>query len=108
MPLYQAKADLLRVLGNPARIRVLELLAEREHAGWELLAEIPIEAGSLSQQLAVLRRAALVGQRRDRGSVVYRLLVPEVLVKGGEFHVVRPRGTYEELIGLDSLPPWLD
>jgi DNA-binding transcriptional ArsR family regulator len=78
VPLYQAKADLLRVLGNPARIRVLELLAEREHAGWELLAEIPIEAGSLSQQLAVLRRAGLVGQRRERGSVVYRLLVPEV------------------------------
>jgi DNA-binding transcriptional ArsR family regulator len=78
VPLYQAKADLLRVLGNPARIRVLELLAEREHAGWELLAEIPIEAGSLSQQLAVLRRAGLVGQRRERGGVVYRLLVPEV------------------------------
>lgn len=36
-----------------------------------------------------------------------RLLVPEVLVKGGEFHVVRPRRTYEELIGLDSIPDWL-
>ncbi len=36
-----------------------------------------------------------------------RLLVPEVLVKGGEFHVIRPRGTYEELIGLDSIPDWL-
>ena len=36
-----------------------------------------------------------------------RLLVPEVLVRDGAFHVVRPRGTYEELIGLDRLPPWL-
>ena len=36
-----------------------------------------------------------------------RLLVPEVLVNGGEFHVVRPRPTYEDLIGLDSLPDWL-
>jgi diaminopimelate decarboxylase len=36
-----------------------------------------------------------------------RLLVPEVLVNGAEFHAVRPRGTYEELIGLDDLPPWL-
>ena len=34
-------------------------------------------------------------------------LIPEVLVKGGEFHVVRPRRTYEELIGLDSIPDWL-
>ena len=36
-----------------------------------------------------------------------RLLVPEVLVKGDRFHVVRPRQTYEELIGLDSVPDWL-
>jgi ArsR family transcriptional regulator len=78
VPLYQAKADLLRVLGHPARIRVLELLADGELAAGELLAEIPIEAGSLSQQLAVLRRAGLVGQRREAGTVVYSLLVPEV------------------------------
>ncbi|WP_112662344.1 diaminopimelate decarboxylase [Microvirga flavescens] len=36
-----------------------------------------------------------------------RRLVPEVLVKGGEHAVVRPRQTYEELIGLDRLPGWL-
>ena len=36
-----------------------------------------------------------------------RLLVPEVLVRGDAFHVVRPRGTYEALIGLDSVPDWL-
>jgi len=36
-----------------------------------------------------------------------RLLVPEVLVNGSQFHIVRPRGTYEELIALDSLPDWL-
>jgi diaminopimelate decarboxylase len=41
------------------------------------------------------------------GTYNSRLLVPEVLVKGGEFHVIRPRPTYEDLIGLDSLPPWL-
>jgi diaminopimelate decarboxylase len=41
------------------------------------------------------------------GTYNSRLLVPEVLVKGADFHVVRPRGTYEELIGLDSLPGWL-
>src|SRR5919202_4648127 len=78
VPLYQAKADLLRVLGHPARIRVLELLAEGELAAGELLAEIPIEAGNLSQQLAVLRRAGLVGQHREGGGVVYSLTVPEI------------------------------
>jgi diaminopimelate decarboxylase len=36
-----------------------------------------------------------------------RLLVPEVLVNGTRWSVVRPRQTYENLIGLDQLPDWL-
>ena len=41
------------------------------------------------------------------GTYNSRLLVPEVLVKGDEFHVIRPRLSYDDLIALDSLPPWL-
>lgn len=41
------------------------------------------------------------------GTYNTRLLVPEVLVDGDRFHVVRKRQTYEELIGLDSVPDWL-
>ena len=41
------------------------------------------------------------------GTYNSRLLIPEVLVKGAEYSVVRPRQTYDELIGLDTLPPWL-
>ncbi len=36
-----------------------------------------------------------------------RRLVPEVLIRGKEFAVVRPRQTYEDLIGLDRMPAWL-
>jgi diaminopimelate decarboxylase len=36
-----------------------------------------------------------------------RPLVPEVLVNGERYAVVRPRQTYDELIGLDRLPEWL-
>lgn len=77
-PLYQAKAELFRTLGHPARIRILELLAERDHAVHELLDAIEIEPSNLSQQLAVLRRAGLVAQHRDGATVVYSLSVPEV------------------------------
>ena len=41
------------------------------------------------------------------GTYNTRPLVPEVLVKGREWAVVRPRQTYEELIGLDRMAPWL-
>ena len=36
-----------------------------------------------------------------------RLLVPEVLVKGEEFAVIRPRPSYEDVLGQDRIPPWL-
>jgi diaminopimelate decarboxylase len=36
-----------------------------------------------------------------------RLLVPEVLVDGTQYAVVRPRQTYDQLIGLDQIPAWL-
>jgi len=36
-----------------------------------------------------------------------RPLVPEVLVKGRAWSVVRPRPSYEEMLGRDRLPEWL-
>ena len=41
------------------------------------------------------------------GTYNSRLLVPEVLVDGDRFHVIRPRTSYDALIGLDSVPGWL-
>ncbi len=79
VPLYQAKAELFRTLGHPARIRILELLSERDHAVHELLATIELEASSLSQQLAVLRRTGLVRQQRIGGEVVYSIVVPATI-----------------------------
>ena len=41
------------------------------------------------------------------GTYNSRLLIPEVLVDGDRFHVIRPRTSFEQLIGLDSVPDWL-
>lgn len=78
VPLHQAKAELFRTMGHPVRIRVLELLLDGPRPVHEMLAEIEIEASSLSQQLAVLRRAGLVESGREGSSVIYTLSAPEV------------------------------
>jgi ArsR family transcriptional regulator len=78
VPLYQAKAEFFKTLGHPVRIRLLELLSERDHAVHELLQEIAIEPSNLSQQLAVLRRTQLVVSRRQAGEVIYSVSAPEV------------------------------
>lgn len=58
-PLYQAKAEFFKALAHPARIRVLELLSEREHSVSQMLPEVGIEPAHLSQQLSVLRKMNL-------------------------------------------------
>ncbi|KDN87474.1 ArsR/SmtB family transcription factor [Kitasatospora cheerisanensis] len=78
VPLYQAKADFFRTLGHPVRIRVLELLRAGPLPVRELLALLDIEASSLSQQLAVLRRTGLVSATREGSTVVYTLSTPDV------------------------------
>ncbi|PXW68673.1 diaminopimelate decarboxylase [Loktanella sp. PT4BL] len=37
-----------------------------------------------------------------------RPLIPEVLVDGDQFAVIRPRPTYEEMIARDNVPAWLE
>lgn len=78
VPIYQAKAELFRTLGHPVRIRVLELLQDGPKVVRELLDDIEIESSSLSQQLAVLRRAGLVSSTRNGGAVVYELSTADV------------------------------
>jgi DNA-binding transcriptional ArsR family regulator len=77
-PLYQAKAELFKTLGHPARIRLLELLSEGERSVSELLPDVGLESSHLSQQLGVLRRAGLVTTRKQGTAVYYALAAEDV------------------------------
>ena len=72
-PISEAKADLLRALGHPARIRALEILADGERSVGELQPLVGIESSNLSQQLGVLRHAGLVTTRKEGSSVIYAI-----------------------------------
>jgi ArsR family transcriptional regulator len=67
------KAEFFKSLGNPLRIRILELLSEREHSVAEMLDALDAEQSHLSQQLGLLRRAGLVTDRREGSKVLYSL-----------------------------------
>jgi ArsR family transcriptional regulator len=64
---------MFRVLGHPARVRILELLRERESSVGALQAELGLDSGGTSQHLASLRRIGLVESRREGTSVYYRV-----------------------------------
>jgi DNA-binding transcriptional ArsR family regulator len=77
-PLYQLKAEFFKTLGHPARIRILELLAKRDHSVGQLQAAIGLEASHTSQQLAILRRAGVVTARKQGNSVIYSMATPDM------------------------------
>lgn len=76
-PIAEAKAELFKALGHPARVRVLELLAEREHSIGELAEQTGMELSHLSQQVTVLRRAGIVDSRRVKSTVICALRDPQ-------------------------------
>jgi ArsR family transcriptional regulator len=71
-PVHEVKASLFRVLGHPARIRILELLRDGERSVGSLQAELGLDSGGTSQHLGALRRAGLVQSRREGTTVWYR------------------------------------
>jgi ArsR family transcriptional regulator len=77
-PIHEVKAGLFRVLGHPARVRILELLHDGERSVGALQTELGLESGATSQHLAALRRVGLVESRREGTSVYYRAAGEEV------------------------------
>jgi diaminopimelate decarboxylase len=66
--------------------------------------ELPlVDSGDLLAVMTAGAYGAVQG-----GTYNTRLLAPEVLVRGAEAAIVRPRPSYDELIGLDRLPGWLE
>src|SRR3954447_5479526 len=72
-PVHEAKATLFRVLGHPARVRILELLRDGERSVGALQTELELDSGGTSQPLAAWRRIGLVPPRRDGTSVYDRV-----------------------------------
>lgn len=78
-PISEVKAELFKALAHPARIRVLEILAEGELSVGEIQPLVGIESSHLSQQLGVLRRAGLVTTRKEGSSVIYAIRDPQLV-----------------------------
>ncbi len=72
----------------------------------DILAEAQEMAVPLADDLLVLRSAGAYSAVMA-STYNSRLLVPEVLVRGGEYAVVRKRQTYEEMLATNVLPEWL-
>ena len=70
---FEVQAQLFRALSHPVRLRILGILARQEACVCHLTAVLDQRQPYVSQQLASLREAGLVTDRRDGTLIYYRL-----------------------------------
>jgi ArsR family transcriptional regulator len=69
----QALAEFFSILGDPTRVRIVDVLAEGELCVCDIAAEIGISESAVSHQLRLMRAMRMVRGRRDGRSVYYSL-----------------------------------
>lgn len=73
-----AQTQVFKILTHPARIAILNILRDGEHCVCHMEAYLGFRQSYISQQLAVLREAGLIMDRRDGWNVYYRVVNPEI------------------------------
>jgi DNA-binding transcriptional ArsR family regulator len=72
-------AEMVRVLGHPVRLRIVELLESGERTVKEIQGALDAPQALVSQQLARMRGAGIVEGRRGGANVWYRIADPRVV-----------------------------
>lgn len=68
-----------RVLGDPTRLRILNLLMQGELAVGELTDETGFEQSNVSRHLSLLRREGVVVRRTEGNRALYRIGDPTIV-----------------------------
>lgn len=73
---YATRAAMLKAMGHPGRLLMLDALADGERCVCELQRLVGSDMSTVSKHLSVLREAGLIQSRKDGLWVHYRLKVP--------------------------------
>jgi DNA-binding transcriptional ArsR family regulator len=97
------KADFFKVLSNPIRIQILDTLRSGEQNVNYISQYLEVDASSVSQQLAVMRRLNLVKIRKQGNFVFYSICDPAIFkvldaaLEVFNNHLVELRDTIEQM-----------
>jgi ArsR family transcriptional regulator len=76
---YEAQASVIKAMGHPTRLLILNSLKKKEICVCELQKLVGDDMSTVSKHLLVLKNAGLVAARREGNWLHYRLLCPCVL-----------------------------
>ena len=72
-------ARVLKVLGDPNRIKIIELLRDGEHCQCDIIPFIGQSQPTISRHLRMLENNGILVSRKDGVRVIYRIADPNVL-----------------------------
>lgn len=76
------QADVIKALGHGLRIQIVDFLKAKERSVTEIIQHFGVDASVVSRQLAILKRAGILGSRKSGLNVFYHVAmkrVPEFL-----------------------------
>jgi ArsR family transcriptional regulator len=73
MKAYERQAEILKALGHPVRLQILDILRDGEQCVCHIEAVLGLRQAYISQQLMTLRKAELVADRKDGLRVYYHI-----------------------------------
>ncbi|NKE70149.1 ArsR/SmtB family transcription factor [Candidatus Manganitrophus noduliformans] len=76
---YRLHADICQTLANSKRLKIINILREKEVSAAEILSILQVPKANLSQHMTVLRQKGIVVARREGNTVCYRLARPKIL-----------------------------
>jgi DNA-binding transcriptional ArsR family regulator len=77
--ILEGQANILKALGQPTRLQILDLLKDGERCVCEIFPAINQEQANVSKHLAILRQAGILESRKDGLRILYRIKEPEIL-----------------------------
>ena len=70
---FESAAELFGLLSTPVRLKIISAVCSGERNVSELLAQIDTTQPNMSQHLATLYRAGVLGRRREGTQIYYKL-----------------------------------
>ena len=77
--ILEGQASVLKALGQPTRLQILELLRDGERCVCEIFPAIHQEQANVSKHLSILKQAGILESRKDGLRILYRIKAPEIL-----------------------------
>jgi len=77
--IYELHAEICKILANPKRLQILNLLRYKEMSVNELASLMEVREANVSQHLTVMRQKGILIARREGVNIYYRIANPKVI-----------------------------